>query len=82
MPQGVEDILSKAKETLAATERPKPPVAPVPLPAALKPAPTPPADHEFSKSSYALARPKAAKPKSEMERSLDWAAQQRKVAEQ
>ena len=44
--------------------------------------PTPaPLQHEFSKVPYSAAAPKKEKSKSEMEKSLEWAAQQRKVAE-
>lgn len=48
------------------------------------PIPTPPELHEFSNTSYKMAAPKSAtpvKPKSDMEKSLDWNAQQRKAAE-
>lgn len=45
-------------------------------------APVPaPLQHEFSKASYSLAAPKKEKPKSDTEKSLEWNAQQRKVAE-
>ncbi len=50
-------------------------VAPTPIPAGLQ-------QHEYSNTSYKTVAPKSAsKPKSEMDKSLDWNAQQKKVAE-
>jgi hypothetical protein len=49
------------------------------------PVPMPPGLHEFSKAPYALlSAPKKSteKPKSEIDKSLEWNEQQRKVAEQ
>lgn len=81
MPQSVDDILAQAKKTLAGAdalsakveaEKPKPNVPPMSTPS-----------HEFSNAPYKLAAPKkpAAKPKGELGKSLEWNAQQRKVAE-
>ena len=81
MPQSVEEILAQAKKTLAGAdalsnkveaEKPKPTVPPMST-----------KSHEFSNAPYKLAAPKkpAAAPKGEMSKSLEWNAQQRKVAE-
>jgi len=90
MAQTVEEILAGAKKTLAGAdalsakveaEKPKPdapPKAAGPLGAV-----TSNMQHEYSNAPYKLAAPKkpAAKPKGELSKSLDWNAQQRKVAE-
>jgi len=73
MPQSVaDDVMTEVKREQEVAERPGK-TAPVPVPAPLQ--------HEFSKVPYSAAAPKKEKSKSEMEKSLDWAAQQRKVAE-
>ena len=68
MPDTLEDV-KRAQEV---TDRPKPSVS---LPPGLR--------HEFSDASYKMAAPKkpAVTPKSDLQKSLDWNAQQRKVAE-
>ncbi len=69
------DVLEDVKRAQEVADRPGK-TAPIPVSPEL---------HEFSKAPYSLASPKkpaAAKPKSDMEKSLDWNAQQRKVAEQ
>jgi len=69
------DDITEAKREAEVALRPGK-TAPIPVPAPLQ--------HEFSKASYSLAASKKEKekPKSEMEKSLEWTAQQRKVAEQ
>lgn len=47
---------------------------PIPVPSGLQ-------SNEFSKAPYSLAAPKKEKPKSDTEKSLEWNAQQRRVAE-
>jgi hypothetical protein len=68
-----DDILENVKREQEVADRP----------GKTSPTPVPPALHEFSKAPYSLAAPKkASKPKSETDTSLEWNAQQRKVAEQ
>jgi hypothetical protein len=84
MPQEA-DALTQVKREQSLSDRPGK-TAPIPRPAGLGPGPdllerhaglpAPPSDHQFSKVPY-----KAAAPKGEMSRSLDYNQQQRKVAE-
>lgn len=68
-----DGVLEDVKRVQEVADRPRPQAT---LPAELRSAPS---QHEFSKASYSLAAPK--KPKSDTEKSLEWNAQQRKVAE-
>lgn len=73
MPDAATDALTDIKRQQEVTDRPGK-TAPVPVPPALR------SDNEFSSAPYKMAAPKS-KPKSEMEKSLDYNNQQRKVAE-
>jgi hypothetical protein len=67
------DILEDVKRMQEVADRPGK-TSPTPMPSGLQ--------HEFSNASYKMAAPKpAVTPKGEMSKSLDWNAQQRKVAE-
>jgi hypothetical protein len=66
------DIFEDVKRASEVADRPGK-TSPVPLPHELS--------NEYSGASYKMAAPKAAKPKSDEEKSLEWNAQQRKVAE-
>ena len=96
MPQSVESILENAKRQEGKKTMPPQDNAGADAltdvkrqqevsdrPGKSAPVPVPPELHEFSNTSYKMAAPKSApaKPKSEMEKSLDWNAQQRKAAE-
>lgn len=67
------DIFEDIKRSAEVADRPGK-IAPTPVPSGLR--------NEYSDASYKMAAPKAAKPKGETEKSLEWNAQQRKVAEQ
>jgi hypothetical protein len=66
------DDITEAKRASEVALRPGK-TAPVPVPAGLQ--------HEYSDVSYKAAAPKAEKQKSDEDKSLEWNAQQRKVAE-
>ncbi len=78
MPQdAATDALTDIKRQQEVSERPGQ-TAPTPVPSELR------SEHEYSSVPYKMAASKKAapsKPKSDTEKSLDWAAQQRKVAE-
>lgn len=65
------DIFEDVKRAAEVADRPGK-TAPTPVPSGLR--------NEFSDASYKMAAPKT-KLKGETEKSLDWNAQQRKVAE-
>ncbi len=68
------DILEDVKRVQEVADRPGK-TSPTPVPSGLR--------NEFSNASYKMAAPKkSATPKDEMSKSLDWNAQQRKVAEE
>lgn len=66
------DELESAKRAVEVVTRPGK-TAPVPIPSGLQ--------HEYSDVSYKAAAPKLRSQKSDEDKSLEWNAQQRKVAE-
>lgn len=67
-----DDVLTDVKRSQEVSDRPGK-TAPTPVPAGLR--------NEYSDASYTMVKKPAAKPKGETATSLDWNAQQRKVAE-
>ena len=67
------DDITEAKRASEVALRPGK-TAPTPVPSGLR--------NEYSDASYTMVKKPEAKPKSETATSLDWNAQQRKVAEQ
>lgn len=66
------DVLTDVKRSQEVADRPGK-TAPTPVPSGLR--------NEFSDASYKMVKSPTSKPKSDEEKSLEWNAQQRKVAE-